>query len=125
MGLVLHLPSSSRLGSHSSSDDQKLYQDMEQVEEWKTRYHPVTRLRGYLEQRGFWDEGREEELRERVMQEIHEAIQHARGELRPHPDYLFKDVYDHLPPRLERQRQEMWAVVNKYPEHYPLKKHES
>ena len=95
------------------------------MKEWKSKYHPATRLRGHLEQRGLWDEGREEDLRKRMNQEILDAMQRARGELKPHPDYLFEDVYDNLPPRLEQQRQEMWEMVNKYPEHYPLNKHES
>ncbi len=43
-----------RIGSHSTSDDQKGYQDMQEVEDWKTFNDPVVRLRGYMEHRGLW-----------------------------------------------------------------------
>lgn len=121
--IVLHCLS--RLGSHSSSDDQTLYQDMGEVERWKTGNHPVSRLRAHLEHRGLWDEEKEVELRAKVKKEVMDAMQRARGELRPHPDHLFTDVYDNLPPHLERQRKEMWEVVNKHHERYPLKQYES
>ena len=45
-----------RMRSHSTSDDQSLYQDMEEVERWKENNCPVQRLRGYLETRGLWNE---------------------------------------------------------------------
>ena len=116
---------SSRLGSHSSSDDQKLYQDMGEVERWKTGNLPVSRLRAHLELQGLWDEEKEVELKEKVKKEILDAMQRARRELKPHPDHLFTDVYDDLPPRLERQRKAMWEVVNKHQKGYPLKQYES
>lgn len=45
-----------RIGSHSTSDDQTGYQDMEEVERWKQYNNPVTRLRGYMEHRGLWNQ---------------------------------------------------------------------
>ena len=42
--------------SHSTSDDQSLYQDMEEVENWKENNCPVYRLKGYIETRGLWNE---------------------------------------------------------------------
>jgi len=45
-------------------------------------------------------------------------MQVARAEKKPHLDHLFSDVYDQLPPRLEKQRQEMWEMISKYPDHY-------
>lgn len=53
------------------------------------------------------------------------SLQRARKEPKPCVDELFNDVYDQLPPRLLRQRQQMWEVVNKYKEHYPLSDYES
>ena len=52
-------------------------------------------------------------------------MQRARAEPKPHIDNLFTDVYDELPPRLEKQRREMWEVVKKYKQHYPADLHES
>lgn len=69
----------------------------------------------------------EEELKQKAKSEVKRAMQVARAEKKPHPDELFTDVYDELPPRLEKQREEMWALVNKYKEHYSpvLKNYES
>lgn len=113
-----------RLGSHSTSDDQTAYQDMAEVKQWET-CHPTLRLRGYLHQRGLWDEEKEAALRGRAQKEIREAMQRARHELKPHLDNLFSHVYDQLPPRLEAQRRELWDLVNKYSKHYPVKHYES
>ena len=113
-----------RLGSHSTSDDQTAYQHMAEVEQWKS-CHPTLRLRGYLHQRGLWDEEKEGALRGRVQKQIREAMQRARHELKPHLNDLFSHVYDQLPPRLAAQRREMWDVVNKYSKHYPVKSHDS
>ena len=51
-----------RIDSHSTSDDQTGYQDMDEVEEWKDKSCPITRLRRYIESRGLWDEVRNEQL---------------------------------------------------------------
>lgn len=59
-----------RLGSHSTSDDQSLYQDMDAVEYWKRHLYPATRLKLYLVNRGLWDEVKEEELAKNVEKEI-------------------------------------------------------
>ena len=66
----------------------------------------------------------EEEFKKNVKSEIKRAMQAARVEKKPHPDEVFTDVYDKLPPRLEKQREEMWALMNKYKDHYsPVLKH--
>ena len=57
--------------------------------------------------------------------EIKQSLKRVRRELKPSLDELFRDVYDELPPRLERQRREMWEHVRKYKEHYPLKLYKS
>ena len=52
-------PSFFRSGSHSSSDDQRLYQPMDIVKQWTEGYNPVKRLQGYLVKRGLWNQGSE------------------------------------------------------------------
>ena len=52
-------PFSSRLESHSTSDDQTGYQDMDEVQEWEKKLDPVKRFRGYVESRGLWDQVRQ------------------------------------------------------------------
>ena len=44
------------IGSHSTSDDQTGYQDMQEVAHWKEFNDPVDRLQRYMENRGIWTE---------------------------------------------------------------------
>ena len=62
--------STCRLGSHSTSDDQSLYQDMDQVGYWSEHLHPTSRLKLYMMNRGLWDERKEEDLLKRLDKEI-------------------------------------------------------
>ena len=57
---------SSRLGSHSTSDDQTVYQDMDEVQEWQEHYFPKDRLQGYLQARGLWNDSKEQALLSQV-----------------------------------------------------------
>lgn len=114
-----------RIDSHSTSDDQTGYQDMDEVKEWKDKSCPIMRFRRYLESRGLWDESKEAELLKAAAGEVRRSMQKARSELKPPLDDLFNDVYDKLPPRLEKQREEMWRMVNKYKKHYPTDLYES
>ena len=50
-------------------------------------------------------------------------IYSARNEKKPSLKYVFSDVYDILPLRLEKQQREMQAMIEKYPDHYPTKLH--
>ena len=64
------ITSTRRLGSHSTSDDQSLYQDMDQVGYWSQNLHPTSRLKLYMMNRGLWDEGKEKDLVKRLDKEI-------------------------------------------------------
>ena len=66
-------------------------------------------------------------LRKKASSEVRTALQRARGEKKASVEELFTDVYDRLPPRLEKQKAEMWEIINKYKEHYQpmLNRHES
>ena len=61
---------SCRLGSHSTSDDQTLYQDMDDVEHWKSVLYPAIRFKSYLVNLGLWDEEKEEQLGKKMDAEI-------------------------------------------------------
>ena len=70
-------------------------------------------------------QSKEADLVKTAKNDVKKALLKARAEPKPRVDELFEDVFDKLPPRLEKQRREMWEVVNKYKEHYPLKSHQS
>ena len=48
----------------------------------------------------------------------------ARAEKKPSLEHMFTDVYDVPPLRLRRQKEEVQAMVAKYPEHFPTASHE-
>ena len=62
-------------------------------------------------------------LKSRVKKEVAASLQKARKELKPNLDELFNDVFDELPPSLQKQRQEMLDMVKLYKDHYPVKLH--
>lgn len=66
----------------------------------------------------------EDELYSKAQEEVKISMQRARSEPKPSVNEMFNDVYDKLPQRLQDQQKQMWEVVNKYKEHYPLKNYE-
>ena len=48
-----------------------------------------------------------------------QEFQKAERRKKPSPSYLFTDVYEDVPPRLQKQAEEMKQHVEKYREHYP------
>jgi pyruvate dehydrogenase E1 component subunit alpha len=92
-----------RMGAHSSSDDPRLYRDDNEVEEWRRR-DPVNRLLNYLQQQGYWSNQEQEELEERLNQEILDAVQKAEKAGPPPIQTLFEDVFAEIPPNLQEQK---------------------
>ena len=68
---------------------------------------------------------KEAELLKSAAGEVKRSMQKARADLKPPIDDLFNDVFDKLPPRLEKQREEMWRMVKKYKKYYPADLYES
>ncbi|KAG1244959.1 hypothetical protein G6F68_015236 [Rhizopus microsporus] len=52
-----------RIGHHSTSDDSTKYRDRKEVEERAQLDNPITRLRRYMEARGWWSPQEEEDYR--------------------------------------------------------------
>lgn len=48
------------------------------------------------------------------------AFGEAEARKKPNPELMFTDVYDEMPPHLEKQLQAMKDHVAKHKEHYPL-----
>ncbi len=90
-----------RLG-HSSSDDPTRYRDAAEVEAWEKR-DPVERFGRYLRGRDLWDDAREQELQDRIAQEVNAAIKEAEAAAAPPPETLITDVYAEPTPQLEEQ----------------------
>lgn len=109
-----------RIGHHSTSDDSTAYRSADELEVWNTVEHPISKLKNYMKQRGWWNEEQENEyvksVRKQVLQQINQS------EKKPKPDWreMFNDVYKELPEHLKEQMKEMEAHVAAHKEHYPL-----
>ena len=55
------VPFFSRIGHHSTSDDSSAYRSVDEVSYWDERNNPITRLRHYMINMGWWNEEDEKE----------------------------------------------------------------
>lgn len=65
-----------RLGGHSHLDNPRLYRDNQEECVWSQR-DPLTRLRTWLQEKGLWDEHKEQEAQNEYRQQINDALAEA------------------------------------------------
>jgi len=109
-----------RVGHHSTSDDSTVYRESSEVNRWQRDHNPISRLRLWLEEKGWWSQEEHVATQTDAKKQVIEAMKNAENEKKPHIDYLFSDVYDELPPHLIEQREQLKQHLAKYGEHYPL-----
>ena len=110
-----------RVSHHSTSDDSFAYRAKVEVEDWKRRDNPITRLRKWMERReGMWDEDKEQEARSRIRKEVLRAFAEAEKEKRGPLRGLFEDVYEGVTEEGRGQIGELRDVLERYPEEYDL-----
>ncbi|XP_013400822.1 2-oxoisovalerate dehydrogenase subunit alpha, mitochondrial-like isoform X2 [Lingula anatina] len=109
-----------RLGHHSTSDDSTVYRSVDEVNYWDKQDHPISRLRYYMVNKGWWNDDMEKEWMKESRKQVMEAFQKAEKKKKPNPELMFSDVYDEVPLHLKRQMEEMKGHVSKYREYYPL-----
>jgi TPP-dependent pyruvate/acetoin dehydrogenase alpha subunit len=95
-----------RMGGHSSSDDPARYRDEGQVKMWRER-DPLERTRKLLEERGLWDDAKEQAQLDEHMVQISSAVTQAERIAPPSPETLVNDVFASLTPHLAAQRAEL------------------
>ncbi len=93
-----------RLG-HSSSDDPSGYRDEEEVKAWEKR-DPVDRFRRYLENKGLWDDAKEEAFKDDIAARVNAAITTAEAADHAPAESLITDVYADVPHNLQRHYDE-------------------
>ena len=103
----LELVTYRRLG-HSSSDDPSRYRDEGEVAAWEKR-DPVERFRRHLESQRLWDTEREQDLQDRIANEVNAAIREAEAAGPTPPDTLVTDVFAEVSPALEEQLRDALA----------------
>lgn len=109
-----------RVSHHSTSDDSFAYRARVEVEDWKRRDNPLTRLRKWMEAKGYWDEAKEKEARDTLRKEILKGFSEAEKEKKPALRTMFEDVYEELTPDLKAQMQELREILDQYPDEYDL-----
>lgn len=113
-----------RVSHHSTSDDSFAYRARVEVEDWKRRDNPITRLRKYMEAKGYWDEVKEKEARDTLRKEILRGFSEAEREKKPPIRAMFEDVYEELTPDLKAQMKELRRILDKYPDEYDVAEYE-
>ncbi|CZT45814.1 probable 3-methyl-2-oxobutanoate dehydrogenase (lipoamide) [Rhynchosporium secalis] len=107
-----------RISHHSTSDDSFAYRARIEVEDWKRRDNPITRLRKYLEKKGVWNEEKESAARTRIRKEVLKAFAEAEKEKKPAMRSMFEDIYEDLTPELKSQMSELKGIIERYPNEY-------
>ncbi|KAJ1729761.1 hypothetical protein LPJ61_003366 [Coemansia biformis] len=109
-----------RISHHSTSDDSSAYRSKKEVEDWNKRDNPVSRMRAWLEHRGWWAPGDDAEISKSAKADVLAAFAAAEKLKKPATHHLFEDVYDELPPNLEREKAEIDELLKKYPDYYQV-----
>jgi 2-oxoisovalerate dehydrogenase E1 component alpha subunit len=109
-----------RVGHHSTSDDSFAYRQRVEVEDWKRRDNPITRLRKWLESRELWDDAREKELRSSTRKEVLRAFEEAEREKKPSIKNAFEGVWEELTEEQRAHVEEQRDIMRRYPREYDV-----
>ena len=109
-----------RVSHHSTSDDSFAYRARVEVEDWKRRDNPITRLRKWMQQKGLWDEEKEKEARSQIRKDVLKAFAEAEKEKKAPLRCIFTDVYEDLSVESREQMKELGRLLDEYPEEYDL-----
>jgi 2-oxoisovalerate dehydrogenase E1 component alpha subunit len=113
-----------RVAHHSTSDDSSKYRSTHEIEAWKRRDNPITRLRKWMEREGLWDEAKEKEGQNRIKKEVLKAFNEAEREKRPRLGNLFEDVYEEVTEELREQMASLRKTIETYPDEYDVEQFE-
>lgn len=109
-----------RVSHHSTSDDSFAYRSKKEVEEWKKRDNPISRMRKWMELKGWWSDDLEDNARRAIRKEVLTELSRAENTSKPPVGYLFKGTYNELCGPLKEQHQELKNILNQYPDNYDL-----
>lgn len=112
-----------RQGHHSTSDDSTRYREVDEIKSWKETDDPQRRLRGYMEEKGWWSDKEEEKLMKEEREAVLKALNAAETKPTAEMDELFTDVYDEKPQQLLDQEKELHEHIQKYPDQYKVGGH--
>ncbi|KAF0688070.1 Aste57867_20294 [Aphanomyces stellatus] len=107
-----------RQGHHSTSDDSTRYREVSEIKFWKDTNCPLTRLKLFMLEKGWWSEERDVSLKDTERTNVLQSLAKAEAKGIPHISTMFNDVYKEKPRHIQEQEQEMLEHLAKYPDHY-------
>ncbi|GAB7338095.1 hypothetical protein MBLNU457_4458t1 [Dothideomycetes sp. NU457] len=113
-----------RVSHHSTSDDSFAYRAKVEVEDWKRRDNPITRLRKWMEAKDLWNDEKEKELRSSKRKEVLEAFKKAEREKKPGLNNMIGGVYAQLTEEQEAQTDAIRDIIERYPDEYDVSEFE-
>lgn len=94
-----------RLKMHTTADDPRKYRsEDEEIEAWTKE--PLIRFKKYIEDKGLWDDAKEEALEKETLAEIDTQIKKFEALVDYKQDTPFEHVYGTSHPEIERQHRE-------------------
>ena len=109
-----------RVSHHSTSDDSFAYRAKVEVEDWKRRDNPITRLRKWMQHQGIWDEEKEKHARSQIRRDVLKAFAEAEKEKRAPLRNVFTHVYEELSEESKEQMKELGRLLDEYPDEYDI-----
>ena len=109
-----------RVSHHSTSDDSFAYRAKVEVEDWKRRDNPITRLRKWMQHQGIWDEEKEKNARSQIRRDVLKAFAEAEKEKRAPLRNVFTHVYEELSEESKGQMKELGRLLDEYPDEYDI-----
>ena len=91
-----------RMGGHSTSDDPSRYVDAALFAEWEKR-DPLTRFEKYLISEGHLTEESAAQIQQECADQMMAGAKQAEAKSRPVLGTIFTDVFETMPPHLEKQ----------------------
>ena len=114
-----------RVSHHSTSDDSFAYRAKVEVEDWKRRDNPITRLRKFMESKGWWNEEQDRKTRSDIRKEVLTAFNRAEAEKKPPLRSMFEDVYADLTEETKEQMEQLGDILDRYPSEYDVEEFEA
>jgi pyruvate dehydrogenase E1 component alpha subunit len=95
-----------RLDDHTTSDDASRYRDASEVSEWRGK-EPLIRYRTFLEKKGLWTQGYEDEVQKKAYDVVDKAIKDAEAFKDPDPTDILTYSNHTLTQRQKRELKEL------------------
>ncbi|KAJ1876327.1 hypothetical protein LPJ71_011539, partial [Coemansia sp. S17] len=80
-----------RVSHHSTSDDSSAYRSTKEVEDWSKRDNPISRMRAWLEGKGWWTKSEDAEVTKAAKADVLRAFAAAETLKKPSIRHLFED----------------------------------